>query len=53
MRSEWERISYEFVVGNAEGKRELRRPRQRWEDVLNDVKEIGLVMGEQVLSGSG
>jgi hypothetical protein len=42
-----------FVIGNAEGKRELRRPRQRREDVLIDVKETGLVMSELVLSGSG
>jgi hypothetical protein len=35
---------YKFLVGKPEGKRQLGRPRSRWDDgVRMDLKEIGLV----------
>jgi hypothetical protein len=33
---------YKIVVGKAEGKRPLRRPKHRWEDgITMDLREIG------------
>jgi hypothetical protein len=47
MRWEWHvahRVKnvYRVLVGNPEGKRPLRRPGSRWEDIIkDDLKEIG------------
>jgi hypothetical protein len=39
----WERKVYKGLVGKPEGKRQLGRPRRRWEDgVRMDIREIGL-----------
>jgi hypothetical protein len=36
------RNAYRILVGNPEGKRQLRRPRRRWVDNLKmDLREIG------------
>jgi hypothetical protein len=36
------RNSYKFLVGESEGKRTLRRPRNRWEgNIRMDLREIG------------
>jgi hypothetical protein len=41
------------LVGKSEGKRQLRRPRRRWEDVNKiDVREIGWGCGVDPV-GSG
>jgi hypothetical protein len=38
-----ERKFYKVLVGKPEGKRQLGRPRRRWEDGIRmDLKEIGL-----------
>jgi hypothetical protein len=38
-----ERKLYRVLVGKAEGKRPLRRPRHRWDDGIRmDLREIGL-----------
>jgi hypothetical protein len=38
-----ERKAYKVLVGKPEGKRQLRRPRCRWEDGIRmDLREIGL-----------
>jgi hypothetical protein len=38
--------AYNFLVGNSEGKRSLRRPRMRWEDNIKmDVNEITWACG--------
>jgi hypothetical protein len=38
-----ERKLYKVLVGRPEGKRQLGRPRRRWEDRIRmDLKEIGL-----------
>jgi len=34
------RNAYKILVGKPEGKRPLRRPRRRWEDVTLDLREI-------------
>jgi hypothetical protein len=37
-----ERQVYKVLVGKPEGKRPLRRPRHRWDDVIRmDLREIG------------
>jgi hypothetical protein len=37
-----EREVYKVLVGKPEGKRPLRRPRRRWEDVIRmDLRETG------------
>jgi hypothetical protein len=34
--------AYRILVGNAEGKRSLKRCRRRWEDIIKmDLREIG------------
>jgi hypothetical protein len=36
------RNAYKILVGKAEGKRPLRKPRRRWEDNIKmDLREIG------------
>jgi hypothetical protein len=38
-----DRKVYKVLVGNAEGKRPLGRPRRRWDDGIRmDLREIGL-----------
>jgi hypothetical protein len=39
----WEkRNAYRILVGNSEGKRQMRRPRHRWMDNIKiDLREIG------------
>jgi hypothetical protein len=38
-----ERNVYKVLVGNPEGKRQLGRPRRRWEEGIGmDLREIGL-----------
>jgi hypothetical protein len=38
----WERNLYKALMGKPEGKRQLGRPRRRWEDVIRmDLREIG------------
>jgi hypothetical protein len=32
---------YYIFVGNPEGKRQLGRPRRRWEDIIMDLGETG------------
>ena len=32
---------YRVLVGNPEGKRPLRRPRRRWENIKMDLREMG------------
>jgi len=41
----WERRSvYRISVGKSEGKRQLGRPRHRWEDNINmDFQEVGFL----------
>jgi hypothetical protein len=34
----WERG--EVLVGKPEGKRPLRKPRRRWEDIIMDLQEV-------------
>jgi hypothetical protein len=34
------RNAYKISVGKPEGKRPLRRPRHRWEDIRMDLREI-------------
>jgi hypothetical protein len=42
-RVEEERKLYKVLMGKPEGKRQLGRPRRRWEDGIGmDVREIGL-----------
>jgi hypothetical protein len=37
-----ERNLYKVLMGKPEGKRQLGRPRRRWEDVIRmDLREIG------------
>jgi hypothetical protein len=37
-----ERNVYKFLMGKPEGKRQLARPRRRWEDGIRmDLREIG------------
>jgi hypothetical protein len=39
----WERNVYTVLMGKPEGKRQLERPRHRWEDGIRiDLKKIGL-----------
>jgi hypothetical protein len=33
--------AYRILVGKLEGKRPLRRPRCKWEDIKTDLREIG------------
>jgi hypothetical protein len=35
------RNPHRILVGKPEGKKSLRRPRYRWEDITTDLKEIG------------
>jgi hypothetical protein len=35
------RNAYRILVGKPEGKRPLRRPRHRWEDIKMDLREEG------------
>jgi hypothetical protein len=35
------RNSCNILVGKPEGKKTLRRPRRRWEDIRMDLREIG------------
>jgi hypothetical protein len=35
------RNAYKMLVGKPDGKRPLRRPRRRWEDIKMDLREIG------------
>jgi hypothetical protein len=38
-----ERKVYRVLMGKTEGKRQLRRPKRRWEDGIRmDLREIGL-----------
>jgi hypothetical protein len=34
------RNAYKFLVGKPKGRRPLRRPRCRWEDIRMDLREI-------------
>jgi hypothetical protein len=36
-----ERGSYRIFVGRPEGRRQLGRPRRRWEDITMDLQEVG------------
>jgi hypothetical protein len=36
-----ERGVHRLLVGKPEGKRPLRRPRLRWEDIKMDLQEVG------------
>jgi hypothetical protein len=38
------RNAYRILMGKPEGKRSLGRPRNRWENVKMDVREIGCVV---------
>jgi hypothetical protein len=39
----WERNVYKVLMGKPEGKRQVGRPRRRWEEGIRmDVREIGL-----------
>jgi hypothetical protein len=38
---EEKRNAHRVLVGNPEGKRPLGRPRQRWEDNIKIVRELG------------
>jgi hypothetical protein len=45
---------YRVLVGRAEGKRPLGRPRRRWKDNIKlDLREIGINGGEMESAGSG
>ena len=35
------RVIYRALVEKPEGKRPLRRPRRRWEDIKMDLQEVG------------
>jgi hypothetical protein len=35
------RGAYSILVGRPEGRRQLGRPRRRWEDIKMDLREIG------------
>jgi hypothetical protein len=49
-----ERKLYNVLAGKPEGKRPLRRPRRRWEDVIRlDLRESGLGGGGLDSTGSG
>jgi hypothetical protein len=45
---------YRVLVGKPEGKRQLGRPRRRWEDnVRMDLPEVGCGCEEWIGNGSG
>jgi len=45
---------YSVLVGKQEGKRQLGRPRRRWEDNIKmDLQEVGLWGYEMDRAGSG
>jgi hypothetical protein len=35
------RNAYRILVGKSEGKRPLRKPRRKWENIRMDLREIG------------
>jgi hypothetical protein len=41
---------YRVLIGKAEGRRPLGRPRRRWEDIRMDLREVGC--GECGLDGA-
>jgi hypothetical protein len=48
------RNAYNILVGEPEGKRPLRRPKQRWENNIRmDIREIGWYLCGLDASGSG
>jgi len=42
------RNSCNILVGKPEGKKTLRRPRRRWEDIRMDLREIGWQAAAQI-----
>jgi hypothetical protein len=43
------RNAYRILVGNPEGKRQLRRPRRRWvNNIKMDLRETGLDGGDWI-----
>ena len=43
------RSAFKILTGNHTGKRPLRRPRRRWEDIITmNTKRIGINMGNLV-----
>ena len=46
---EQSRNAYRVLVGKAEGKRPLGRPRHRWEEIIKmDLREVGCDPGEWI-----
>jgi hypothetical protein len=39
---------YRVMVGRPEGKRQLGRPRRRWEDIKMDLQEVGRGCGDWI-----
>jgi hypothetical protein len=35
------RNAYKILIGNPEGRKLLRRPRCKWEDILMDLRKVG------------
>ena len=45
-RMEEGRGVHKVLVGKSEGKRPLRRPRRRWENIKMDLREVGRGCGD-------
>jgi hypothetical protein len=41
------RNAYTILVGKPEGKRQLGRPKRRWEDIKMDLREMGWIAPAQ------